>query len=74
VNHPAGWRVDEPGRINPNVAHEGDGSLAAGRERAFRSRLLVYRCPARAEALARAFLIGSKSADVGWNQIWENPG
>jgi hypothetical protein len=39
--------VDEQGLINPNVAHGGNWSIAAGRERPFRYRLLVYRGPTR---------------------------
>jgi hypothetical protein len=55
VNHPAGWRVDEQGLINPAVALLGDWSLPAGKERAYRYQLLVYRGPARPEALERQF-------------------
>ena len=55
ANHPAGWRVDEQGLINPAVALLGDWSLPAGKERAYRYQLLVYRGPARPEALERQF-------------------
>jgi hypothetical protein len=55
VNHPAGWRVDEQGLINPAVALLGGWSLPAGKERTYRYQLLVYRGPARPEALERQF-------------------
>jgi hypothetical protein len=55
VNHPAGWRVDEQGLINPAVSLQGDWSLAAGKERGFRYGILIYRGPGRAETLERQF-------------------
>jgi hypothetical protein len=42
LNHPSGWRVDEQGLINPAVSMLGDWSLAAGSERKFRYRVLIY--------------------------------
>ena len=55
ANHPSGWRVDEQGLINPDVSMLGDWSIPAGKERAFRYRILVYRGPARAEGLNEQF-------------------
>jgi hypothetical protein len=54
-NHPSGWRVDEQGLINPAVSLLGDWSLPAGKERAFRYRLLIYRGPGEAEVLNKQF-------------------
>jgi putative heme-binding domain-containing protein len=55
ANHPASWRVDEQGLLNPAVSLQGDWTIPAGKERAFRYRILVYRGPGRAEALNRQF-------------------
>jgi hypothetical protein len=53
-NHPSGWRVDEQGLINPNVAALSDWSLTASQSRQFRYRLVVYRGSAtRAQLDAR---------------------
>jgi putative heme-binding domain-containing protein len=54
-NHPAGWRVDEQGLINPAVSLVGGWSLSAGKERGFRYGILIYRGPGRAEPLERQF-------------------
>ena len=54
-NHPAGWRADEQGLINPNVSALGDWTLAAGQTQRFRYRLLVYRGSATREQLAKRF-------------------
>jgi hypothetical protein len=55
ANHPAGWRVDEQGLINPAVSLAGGWTLAAGRERVFRYGVLIFRGPGRADALDRQF-------------------
>ena len=55
ASHPAGWRVDEQGLINPAVSLLGNWSLAAGKERVFRYGILLYRGPGRAETLDRQF-------------------
>jgi len=54
-NHPAGWRADEQGLINPNVSALGDWTLAANQTQRFRYRLLVYRSSATREQLAARF-------------------
>ena len=54
-NHPAGWRADEQGLINPNVSALGDWSIPARQERVFRYRLAVYRGSATPEQLATRF-------------------
>ncbi|HWN95935.1 MAG TPA: PmoA family protein [Methylomirabilota bacterium] len=56
-NHPAGWRADEQGLINPNVSALGDWSLPAKQERLFRYRLLIYRGSATRQQLAARFAI-----------------
>jgi hypothetical protein len=55
ASHPAGWRVDEQGLINPAVSLLEDWSLPAGKERAFRYRILIYQGPSQAEDLERQF-------------------
>ena len=65
ANHPAGWRVDQQGLTNPAVSLLGDWSLAAGRERAYRYGILVYRGPGRAEALERSFKTYAITAGLG---------
>ncbi len=55
ASHPAGWRVDEQGLINPAVSLLSDWSLPAGKERAFRYRILIYQGPSQADALERQF-------------------
>jgi hypothetical protein len=54
-SHPSGWRVDEQGLINPAVSLRGGWSLPAGRERAFRYRILIYRGPGQADLLDKQF-------------------
>jgi hypothetical protein len=54
-NHPAGWRVDQQGLINPAVSFFGDWSLQAGKERVFRYGILIYQGPGQAEALDREY-------------------
>lgn len=41
ASHPAGWRVDEQGLINPAVSLPGDWSIPMVKERAYRYRILV---------------------------------
>ena len=65
ANHPAGWRVDQQGLINPAVSLLGDWSLAAGRERAYRYGILVYRGPGRTETLERCFKTYATTAGLG---------
>jgi hypothetical protein len=54
-NHPAGWRADEQGLINPNVSALGDWLLPAKQTQRFRYRLLVYRGSATGEQLAARY-------------------
>jgi putative heme-binding domain-containing protein len=54
-NHPAGWRVDEQGLINPAIALLGDWSLKAGKERVYRYGILIYRGPGHADALQQQY-------------------
>jgi hypothetical protein len=54
-NHPAGWRADEQGLINPNVSALADWRLSAKKSQRFQYRILVYRNPATREALAKRF-------------------
>jgi hypothetical protein len=44
-NHPSGWRVDEQGLINPAVSMTSDWTLATGKARGYRYRLLIYKGP-----------------------------
>jgi hypothetical protein len=55
ANHPAAWRVDQQGLINPAVSYEGDWSLKAGKERVYRYGILIYRGPGQAEAIDRQY-------------------
>jgi len=54
-NHPCGWRADEQGLINPNVSFAADWSIAAGKQRLFKYRLVVYRGSATQEQLSARF-------------------
>jgi hypothetical protein len=57
--------VDQQGLINPAVSLLGDWSLAAGRERAYRYGIFIYRGPGRAEALERRFKTFATTAGLG---------
>jgi len=54
-NHPAGWRVDEQGLINPAVSLLEAWSLKAGQERVFRYGILIYQGPGQAAVLEQQF-------------------
>jgi putative membrane-bound dehydrogenase-like protein len=53
LNYPNLWRVDGQGMINPCPSLTGDWSIAAGRERLFRYRLVVHRGAGTAEVINR---------------------
>jgi putative heme-binding domain-containing protein len=53
--HPAAWRVDDHGMINPSPSLQGDWFLAGGKQMVFRYRVLVYRGPADAVRLSSEF-------------------
>jgi putative heme-binding domain-containing protein len=55
ANHPAGWRVDEQGLINPAISLLADWSLKAGQERMFRYKILIYQGPCQADVLTSHF-------------------
>jgi hypothetical protein len=55
ANHPAGWRVDEQGLINPAISLLADWSLKSGQERRFRYEIVIYQGPCQAEILNRHF-------------------
>jgi hypothetical protein len=54
-DHPAAWRVDEQGLINPCVTGVNGWALAMNAPRQYRYRLIVYKGSASAETLNRAF-------------------
>jgi putative heme-binding domain-containing protein len=54
-NHPAAWRVDEQGLINPNISALGDWTLAVNQAQTFRYRILVSRGSATHEQLETRF-------------------
>jgi putative heme-binding domain-containing protein len=73
-NHPAGWRVDEQGLINPAVALLGDWSLKAGKERVYRYGILIYRGPGQADAVERQFKVFATSNGTAGSPKGPAPG
>ncbi len=55
ADHPAAWRVDEQGLINPCVTGVNGFTLPANTVREYRYRLIVYRGTASADVLNTAF-------------------
>jgi hypothetical protein len=55
ANYPPGWRLDELGLLNPSLTMSGGWSLAAGKERAYRYRIVVYKGTGRVDMLRREF-------------------
>jgi len=55
ANHPPRWRLDEQGLLNPGFTRLGGWSLAAGQERGYRYRIVVYKGTSQADALGRQF-------------------
>jgi putative heme-binding domain-containing protein len=60
-DHPAAWRVDERGLINPCVTAVNGFSLPAKTAREYRYRLIVYKGTAGADFLNEAFETFSKN-------------
>jgi putative heme-binding domain-containing protein len=55
AKHPAAWRVDGQGMINPSPSLSGRWSIPEGGEKRFRYRLLVHRGAGDAAVLGRTF-------------------
>ncbi len=55
AGHPAAWRVDGHGLLNPSPSLAGDWSIAAGKSRAFHYRIVVHRGAAPVDLLRREF-------------------
>jgi putative heme-binding domain-containing protein len=64
ANHPPGWRVDELGLLNPSLTMSGGWSLAAGKERVYRYRIVVYKGTGRVDMLERQFAAFASAPDV----------
>jgi putative heme-binding domain-containing protein len=54
-DHPAVWRADEQGLVNPNVSGLADWALAPRETKSFRYRLLVYQGSLGADRLTKEF-------------------
>ena len=55
ASHPPGWHLDEQGLLNPSLTMLGGWPLAAGKERVYRYRIVVYKGTGDADALGRQF-------------------
>jgi hypothetical protein len=55
LHHPARWRVDGQGLINPSPALQEEWSLGSRRKQVFRYHILVYRGPGKPDHLATEF-------------------
>jgi putative heme-binding domain-containing protein len=74
ADHPAAWRVDEQGLINPTVTGVNGFTIAANSVREYRYRLLIYKGTAAADELnsaSEAFRSGNQqSGEIGREFFW----